>query len=383
MDWINRRQLLRLLGYGSLGLATAPALGQGKPGGRLTTRLTEEYGLRHPIVGAGMGFYALPDLVAAISNAGALGVLGAAPAPPPVLRTLIQDVRALTHQPFAVDLVHTMLFGGSVPAVTEDHITVLVDEGVRVVVFFWDTPEAAWVQRLHDAGAKVWMQVGSLAGALAAVAVGVDVLIAQGAEAGGHHRGAHEGSPTPRAELVPQILEAVAPRLVLAAGGIADGTRLATALTEGADGAWVGTRFATARESYAHDEYKRRVIQTTGTDTVVTTLFGPEWCPAHGRALRNRVVDAFAGGGPGFVEGGCPPPSTETIGQTDLFGQPYAMPKFSAILPTRETTGDFEEMWFAAGGVSAAAIHDVKPAAQIIAQMVQEARQVLDGGFGR
>jgi hypothetical protein len=68
-----------------------------------------------------------------------------------------------------------------------------------------------------------------------------------------------------------------------------------------------------------------------------------------------------------------------SIGQTSLFGQPYAMPKFSAILPTRETTGDFEEMWLAAGGVSAALIHDVKPAAQIIAHMVAEARQILNG----
>jgi NAD(P)H-dependent flavin oxidoreductase YrpB (nitropropane dioxygenase family) len=366
MERIRRRQLLQLLGYGSLGLAVAPARGQGQRRDPLTTLLTEAYGIRHPIVGAGMGFYALPDLVAAISNAGALGVLGAAPAPPPALRVLIQQTRGLTDKPFAVDLVNTVLFGGTVPAVTDDHITVLVEEGVRIVVFFWDTPQAAWVQRLHDTGAQVWMQVGSLAGAHAAVEVGVDVLIAQGVEAGGHNRNAYEGSATPRATLVSQIIEAVAPRLVLAAGGIADGLGLATALREGADGAWVGTRFATARESYAHDEYKRRVLQATATDTVVTTLFGPEWCPAHGRAIRNQVVKEFAGGGPGFVEGGCPPPSSEIIGQTSLFGQPYAMPKFSAILPTQETTGDFEEMWFAAGGVSAALIRDVQPAAQIM-----------------
>jgi NAD(P)H-dependent flavin oxidoreductase YrpB (nitropropane dioxygenase family) len=379
MARIRRRQLLQLLGYGSLGLAIAPARSQGKRRDRLTTPLTEDYGLRYPIVGAGMGFYALPELVAAISNAGALGVLGAAPAPPPALRVLIRHIQGLTDKPFAVDLVNTLLFGGTVPAVTDDHITVLVEEGVKIVVFFWDTPQAAWVQRLQDAGVQVWMQVGSLAGAYAAVAVGIDVLIAQGSEAGGHNRNAYEGSTTPRATLVAQIIETIAPRLVLAAGGIADGLGLATALLEGADGAWVGTRFATARESYAHDEYKRRVLQATATDTVITTLFGPEWCPAHGQAIVNRIVTAFAGGGPGFVEGGCPPPSSEIIGQTSLFGQPYAMPKFSAILPTRETTGDFEEMWLAAGGVSAALIREVKPAAQIIAHMVAEARQILKG----
>src|SRR5262249_34679521 len=157
------------------------------------------------------------------------------------LQGLIRQIRALTDRPFGVDLFNAVAFEGTVPLVTDDHIAVCIAERVKLVVFFWETPEGDWVRRLHDAGARVWMQVGTVEGARAAVDVGVDALIAQGSESGGHVRGAFEGDPRPRAELLPAILDAVAPRLVLAAGGIADGRRLADALLDGADGAWVGT----------------------------------------------------------------------------------------------------------------------------------------------
>jgi enoyl-[acyl-carrier protein] reductase II len=376
---ITRRELLWFLGAGSVSLGARSAFGRSGPA-RLATRLTRHYGLRHPIVGAGMGFYALPELVAAISNAGALGVLGAAVLPPPALQCLIRQTRALTRQPFGVDLFNAVAFEGTVPLVTDDHIAVCIAEEVKLVVFFWETPRGDWVRRLHAAGAKVWMQVGTVDGALAAVEAGVDALIAQGAESGGHVRGAFEGDPLPRAALVPAILDAVGPRLVLAAGGIADGHQLAGALLAGADGAWVGTRFATARESYAHDAYKRRVVRASAGDTVVTTLFGPELCPATGRALRNRVVDQWSGGVPGlFEEGDCPPAIPGTIGTTLFAGQSYPMPKFSAIIPTRDTVGDIDEMWLPAGSTSTGLIREIRPAAQIIAHMVEEARTALAG----
>src|SRR5262249_22813011 len=161
-------------------------------------------------------------LVAAISNAGALGVLGAAVEPPPRLQILIQQIRARTPNLFGVDLVNTTLFGAGVPAITDAHIDVLVQESLPVVVFFWNPPTQAWVDTLHAAGAKVWMQVASVTGALAARDVGIDLFIAQGGEAGGHQRGVFEGAVTPRAELVPLIADAVAPAIVLGAGGIAD-----------------------------------------------------------------------------------------------------------------------------------------------------------------
>jgi enoyl-[acyl-carrier protein] reductase II len=113
---------------------------------------------------------------------------------------------------------------------------------------------------------------------------------------------------------------------------------------------------------------------------VITTLFGPEFCPATGRALRNHVVDQWAGGVPGlFVEGECPPFIPETIGTTLFAGQPYAMPKFSAIIPTRDTVEDIDEMWLPAGSTSNGLIRGIPPAAQIIAHMVKGARATLAG----
>lgn len=372
---MQRRTILQILGLGGAALLTRSA--RGDDGGRerdLRTRLTEEYGLRHPIVGAGMGFYALPELVAAISNAGALGVIGAAVQPPPLLQQLIEQTRALTSNAFGVDLVNDG------PFVTDAHIDVLVEEAVPVVVFFWNPPEAIWVDRLHAAGAKVWMQVGSVQGAQSALGVGVDAFIAQGGEAGGHQRGVFEGNPIPRAELVPRIVEAVGPRLVLGAGGIADGATLADTLREGADGAWVGTRFASATESYAHDEYKQRVLAANNDrDAVVTTMFGPEWPDKPLRVLRDRVVDQWAGREDQIPN---PPPPPAVIGNTIFAGQPYAMPKFSVVLPTRDTTGDFEEMAWTAGIVSAKRIRQILPAAAIIEGMIDDARRVLGGWAG-
>ena len=210
------------------------------------------------------------------------------------------------------------------------------------------------------------MVVASLEAALAAIDVGVDGLVATGAEAGGHARGAYEQRPTPRATLVPCIVDAARGRLVLAAGGIATAQGVADAFCEGADGAWVGTRFAASTESSAHPEYKRRVIAATERDVVLTTLFGPEWPDVPGWALRNRVVAEWAGR---ENEIPSPPPPPTVIGTTTFAGMPYDMPKFSAVLPTTETSGDLEEMWFAMGPVSAGLILDVKPAGRIVAEL--------------
>ena len=146
----------------------------------MRTRLTEEYGLEVPIVSAGMAFVARAPLAAAVSAAGGLGVVGATMMSPELLAAEVAAVRAVTTRPFGVNIIPR--FG------TDELVAAVAAERVPVVTFFWDDPAPGWVDTLHGAGARVWVQVGSPEEARAAVALGADALVVQGAEAGGHNR---------------------------------------------------------------------------------------------------------------------------------------------------------------------------------------------------
>lgn len=330
----------------------------------LETRLSREYGIRYPFVGAGMGFVSLAPLAAAVSAAGGMGMIGAVTEPPERVRGLIADVRARTDAPFGVDLVVGESAMGTLT--TPEHLAVCRAERVEVVVFHMDTPPAAWVRDLQACGTRVWKQVASVAETRAAVGAGVEGLVVQGAQAGGHNR-----STTPLERLLPAVAGEAGGALLLAAGGIADGRSAARALAAGADGVWVGTRLLASRESNAHPEYVRRVVAARGADdTVVTTLFGPEHPGEPVRHLRNRAVER-GGGGP------------EVIGHTTVGGQPYSMPAYSAIPPTRDTTGDLDEMCLTAGGEAAGLITDVPTAAEIVESMMAQARALLETGLVR
>jgi NAD(P)H-dependent flavin oxidoreductase YrpB (nitropropane dioxygenase family) len=251
----------------------------------------------------------------------------------------------------------------------EAHTDVCLEERVPVVVFFWCLPSTL-VPRLHARGTKVWIQVGSVLEAREAVRDGADAVIVQGSEAGGHNRGAAATFP-----LVPAVVDAIAPVPVIAAGGIADGRGVAAALALGADAVWVGTRLVASREAYAHDEYKRRILAATEADTIRTTMFGREWPRAQTRVLRNRVVNEWAG-----RESEIPPSSDppQLIGRTVVHGQEMPMPKFSVLLPTPDTTGDIEEMCLLSGE-SAGLVRDIRPAGEIVRDMMAEAHQVILG----
>jgi len=335
------------------------------------TPFTLEYGLELPFVSAGMGFYALPQLTAAVSNAGGLGVLGVSPAPAAGMAEMVRAVKQLTARPFGVDLLVADTALG--PATTDEHIEVCVAERIPVVVFFWALPPAGWVERLHRAGCKVWMQVGSVRAACEAKAAGVDAIVAQGGEAGGHNK-----SAAGLVALLPAVADAVAPLPVLAAGGIADGRGVAAALALGAEAVWVGTRLLASAEAYAHADYKRRLLAASCDDVTRTSIFGPEWPDEPMKVLRNRVVREWQG-----RDAGTPPrQEPQVIGQTRLGGQPYAMPKFSAVLPTPDTTGDLDEMCLPAGeGVGLC--RRVLPAAEIVTEMMGEARWVIGQWLAR
>jgi len=333
----------------------------------LRTRLTREYGVRHPFVGAGMGFVAHEQLAAAVTNAGGLGVLGASPDPADSLVVMVERLRGLTSGPFGVDLICADTGFG--PASTDAHIDACVQLGVPLVVFHHDPPPAHWVGTLRAAGARVWMQASSPQLAAEAIRVGVDGIVAQGSEAGGHARGR-----IPLQTLLRMIRDNWPDILLLAAGGISDGTAAAAALREGADGVWVGTALVAAVEANARPEYKRRLVDSPGK-TLRTNAFGPEWPDQPYRLLATRAVRiAYAN------VRGAEPQKQDTIGRTRLFthstNTPYDLPFGSSLPPTPETSGDWESMVYPAGeGVGA--VRSIAPAVEIIRQMMDHAYDIL------
>jgi NAD(P)H-dependent flavin oxidoreductase YrpB (nitropropane dioxygenase family) len=383
LETVTRRRLLQVAGAGgaalALGVGPGMAHGEGRPGepGRqeLRTRLTERFGLQHAFVGAGMGFVALPELVAAVSEAGGLGVLGVAPEPPPVFAERLAQIRALTRRPFGVDffLAVSPTLG---PITVDDHIEIAATAKVGLAVFHFGVPSPAWVASLKAAGVPIWVQVPTLEQAQAALAAGADGLVAQGREAGGHNH-----STTSLHQLLREIREEVGDDvLVLAAGGIATGADVVSALAHGADGVWVGTRLVASTEAYAHPEWKRRIVEARGhRSTVITTLFGPEVPCQPYRVLRNPAIDANIDRQDEIC---ALPPTGDPIGSTTLFpgtsfetpGVP--MPTFSALPPTPDTTGDFDAMGMPTGE-GAQQIREVKPAGEIVREMMHEARSII------
>src|SRR5205814_10671102 len=170
----------------------------------------------------------------------------------------------------------------------EERLDVCLAEKVPIISFFWRDP-GALVRRAQEAGAIVLHTVGSAASARRAVECGVDVVVAQGWEAGGHVRGKVATMP-----LIPAVVDAVGPVPVIAAGGISDGRGLAAALALGASGAWIGTRFLASNEAIIHPRYRQRILQATEDDTVyLEELFDIRWPNAPHRTLRNQTVQTW------------------------------------------------------------------------------------------
>jgi len=365
---LNRRTALKLAGIAA-GAAVLPRASRAWADRRancLRTRLSSEFGLRVPLASAGMAFVALPDLAVAVSNAGGIGVYGVGPEPPDVVRERIHTIKSRTSAVYGVDFIiaNSPLGAFTTPA----HITVAAEERVPIVVFHFDLPRPEWVSQLHAAGTTVWVQTGDVDVARQAVALGADGIVAQGRSAGGHNK----NSTIETIRLVKLLRKALPAKIfILASGGISDGKSLVRAIRAGADGGWAGTVFVAATESYANDGYKQRLITAhSGNATILTTRFGPEFPDAPQRVLRVRAA----------VEPLTTVPTQ--IGSTLLFpgvlNVPYPMPKYSAIVPTRDTTGDLEEMDMPAGSQSIKDVRAVRPAAVIVDDFIDQARDACD-----
>lgn len=231
---------------------------------KLQTSLTQLLNIELPIIQAPIGGAAGPALAAAVSNAGGLGTVTQLNVDEARQRT--RETRALTDRPFAVNqIVRAVKDPESDIQDRLERLQAGLDEGAPVVAFFWDDV-SPYIELIHSAGALIMHQVGSVEEARRAVDAGVDVIVAQGWEAGGHVRG-----EISTLALVPRVVDAVAPTPVVAAGGIADGRGLAAALALGAAGVYVGTRFVVSEESAAHPIYFIRKSSSSRTSPIPYT----------------------------------------------------------------------------------------------------------------
>jgi enoyl-[acyl-carrier protein] reductase II len=238
----------------------------------MRTRLTELLGIEHPVMCAGMGGVSYHRLVAAVSEAGGFGCLGASTMSSDEMVDEIRGVRALTEAPFGVDLLTAL------PDRLTADVEALIREGASVFVAGLGVPRDA-IELCHERNVLVASMCGKVRHAVAAVEAGCDLVIAQGTEAGGH-TGQVATMP-----LVPQVVDAVAGRVpVVAAGGIVDGRGLAAALVLGADGVWVGTRFIATPEARSAPGYKDALLHAAEDGTVITRAYSGK--PM--RAIRNE-----------------------------------------------------------------------------------------------
>ena len=302
----------------------------------MSSRITSLFGIQHPLVQAGMIWCSGWRLASAVSNAGGLGIIGSGSMYPEVLREHVRKCKGATDKPFAVNV--PMLYPD-----LDKHMATIVEERVPIVFTSAGNP-AQWTTFLKDQGITVVHVVSSVKFALKAEAAGVDAVVAEGFEAGGHN-GREE---TTTLVLVPMVSDAVQVP-VIAAGGISDGRSMLAAMALGADGVQVGSRFVCSVESSAHDAFKQRVLNSMEGETVLTLK---ELAPV--RLLRNQfyreVQQAYASGA-----------SAEDL--RILLGRGRAKRGMFE--------GDLENGELEIGQVSGR-IHDVRPAADIVAGIMRE-----------
>ena len=346
----------------------------------LRTHVCELLGIEHPIFAAGMGGVSHADLVAAVSEAGGMGVLGATFMTPEVLCGEIGAVRKQTDRPFGVNL----LIPGDIPSSKAAHDTppfpdflqdllaevaglshelpppltlelarsqvdVALEGGAAAIAAGLGTPD--WlVDQAHRAGAKVMSLVGSTRQAQRLAKSGADIIIAQGAEAGGHV------GQVGTFVLVPSVVDSVSIP-VLAAGGIADGRGLAAALMLGADGVWVGTRFLASAESAAHENHKERILASDERDTVVSRSYTGK----PSRILRNAFTQRWQGH------------------EADVLPMPWQRSWMAPLVAPAKEAGLTDIANFPTGQV-AGRITSISSAAEIVREMVAQAQEVLAHG---
>jgi enoyl-[acyl-carrier protein] reductase II len=318
-------------------------------------------GIEMPFVQAGMGYVARSELAAAVSEAGGLGVIGAASLTPDRLRQEIHKVRALTDRPFGVDILFATMGRPSDDDATasftrevEEQIAIVFEEKVPVLASGLGDPGPI-VPAAHDLGMTVLALVGNTKNALRVAASGVDVVVAQGYDGGGHT------GRVGTLSLLPAVIDAVDVP-VIAAGGIADGRQIAAALVMGAVGAWMGTRFVASAESYAHENYKQRIAEIGDEGTLRTRCFTGKPC----RVIKNDTTEAWE--------------SRELQDRVRRFPRQFGvmtewLGEDPYIAGRRKGNVSIGAL---AAGQSSAVIDEVLPVAEIVRRLAAETRSALD-----
>jgi NAD(P)H-dependent flavin oxidoreductase YrpB (nitropropane dioxygenase family) len=314
----------------------------------LRTAFTDLVGCEAPIQLAGMGSMGTPELAAAVSDAGGLGMASMVLEPAERVAAGLERLATLTSGPVGINFLMPFIDQAAVEAASTR---------CRVVEFFYDDPVPALVDTAHEGGALACWQVGSLEEARAAVDAGCDLIAVQGNEAGGHVRGTVALLP-----LLDAVLDAVDVPVV-AAGGIATARGVAAVLAAGAAAARVGTRFLASTESDAHPSYVQALLDAGAGDTAVTTAFDVLWPNAPHRVLRS-CIDAA-----GDLE-------ADVVAEIPGEAGPTRLPKFTPLPPTRTTTGRTDAMALYAGE-SVGLVHEVKPAGDIVRELVAGAEKLL------
>lgn len=305
-----------------------------------------------------------PELVAAVANSGAIGILRAPDWEcPDYLRELIRKTKSLTDKPFGVGIVLAFPH--------KENLKCVLEEKVAVLQLYWGEVTKDIVFDAHQAGVKVVPQIGNFEAAKIAADAGVDAIIVQGHEAGGHVIGQDA-----LIALVPRVVDLVASRgiPVIAAGGIVDERGYVAALALGAQGVCLGTRFLATEESYAHPTYKSKLVEMSNTE--YTNVYGrARWPDAPHRVLKTSFHLEWKNLPSHENEANQP-----IIGRTIIHGMEKEIRRFAGTVPNKTTTGDLESMVMYAGeGVGL--IKEILPAAQVVTRLVEGAQTLIQQQF--
>jgi enoyl-[acyl-carrier protein] reductase II len=312
----------------------------------LRTRLTDLLDIEHPVMLAGMGGVSYHALVAAVSEAGGIGTLGASTMGDELADEMAK-VRALTSKPFGVDLLTAL------PGQVEQGINAVIEGGARIFVAGLGVPREV-IDLLHSRNILVGSMCGKVRHAVGAVASGVDFVVAQGTEGGGH-----TGTVATIA-LVPQVVDAVGEQVpVVAAGGLYDGRGLAAALALGADGVWIGTRFIATPEARAVNGYKDTLLAMREDDTVISRAFTGKTC----RVVRNDWTNHYEQH-PELLQ----PFPQQAIASAQAGVNHLGYPSGTDVDVKNE---------FMPAGQGVGAIRDLQPAGDIVRAMVAEAERAI------